>query len=100
MSTAIKADLATIASALESTNPGVFLREAAKTALGRIKEHIAFDRTQREFLAADLVALAEGKPVHTALAAAVEKKIEALRNVEREREEDDLFKQDWPREDV
>jgi hypothetical protein len=91
----IKEDLRTIESALANANPGVMLREAAKTALGRIKEHVAFDRTQREFMEADFKALAEGKPVKTALAKAVEARIETLRNAERDREEDELFKSDW-----
>jgi hypothetical protein len=74
-----RADLKAIADVLNaSTPPGIFAKEAARAALGRIKEHIAFDRTQREYLAADLVALAEGKPVRTALAEAVRVKMGAL----------------------
>lgn len=72
----MKTDLKTIGDALESLNPGIFLREAARAALGRVKEHIAFDRTQREFMAEDLKALAEGKTVKTDLAKAVEARIE------------------------
>lgn len=74
----IKEDLNTIAAAIANSNPGFMLREAAKAALGRVREHIAFDRTQREYMEADFKALAEGQPVKTALAKAVEARIEAL----------------------
>jgi hypothetical protein len=74
----VRNDRVIISNALLAPNPGIFLRESAKEALQRVKEHIAFDRTQREFLAADLVALAEGKPVKTALAEAVAANIKRL----------------------
>lgn len=84
---AVRTDLTVIKNALLAPNPGIFLRESAKEALERIREHIAFDRTQREFMEADLVALAEGKPVRTALAEAVRVKIDALEVAGKEADE-------------
>jgi len=55
-----------------------FDRKTARTAWNLVQRALFegyVDRTAREYLAADLFALAEGKPVQTTLAAAVENKI-------------------------
>ena len=70
-----------IALALDSSNPGYLAKVVARRGLERLRTAIEaseFERMQREFLAADLAALAKGEPVKTALAAAVELRIAAL----------------------